>query len=168
MLLLVFIKQKFEMIKFLDTKETSKKIKEMIENADDYITIISPYMKINKDLKKKIIDKEININIVYGKRELNKDEYFFLKSCDNVSIMFCENLHAKCYFSEKECIITSMNLYEFSELNNFEMGIYFDEKEEKIFNKTYEEAAKIIKNSNIIKLSKFIQKNLEYGRKPRF
>lgn len=36
----------------------------------------------------------------------------------------CKNLHAKCYLNENEAIITSMNLYEFSQMNNNEMGIH--------------------------------------------
>ena len=36
---------------------------------------------------------------------------------------FLPNLHAKCYFNEDRMIITSMNMYEFSEKHNREMGV---------------------------------------------
>ena len=34
-----------------------------------------------------------------------------------------KNLHAKCYLNEKMAVIGSMNMYEFSEKNNREMGV---------------------------------------------
>ena len=34
-----------------------------------------------------------------------------------------KNLHAKCYLNEKEALLTSMNLYEYSQEHNDEMGI---------------------------------------------
>ena len=35
-------------------------------------------------------------------------------------------LHAKCYFNEQNLVISSMNLYDFSEVNNWEMSILID------------------------------------------
>ncbi len=40
------------------------------------------------------------------------------------AIILSQNLHAKCYLNEKAAIITSMNLYDFSQVNNNEMGVY--------------------------------------------
>ncbi len=36
------------------------------------------------------------------------------------------SLHAKCYMNESEAIVTSLNLYEFSQVNNIEMGFYIN------------------------------------------
>ncbi len=46
-----------------------------------------------------------------------------MQKLDFVRLSFCKNLHAKCYLNESECIISSLNLYEFSQINNNEMGI---------------------------------------------
>ena len=58
--------------------------------------------------------------------------------------------------SEKECVITSMNLYRYSQKNNFEMGIYFDKKEKELFKDTRKEINKIIANSDYEKFSSLL------------
>jgi phosphatidylserine/phosphatidylglycerophosphate/cardiolipin synthase-like enzyme len=47
-----------------------------------------------------------------------------LESQIGVRTSICPTLHAKCYLNENEAIVTSMNLYSFSQQNNDEMGIY--------------------------------------------
>ncbi|MDO8724759.1 MAG: hypothetical protein Q7J35_01660 [Candidatus Methanoperedens sp.] len=62
--------------------------------------------------------------------------------------MFHKDLHAKCYFNEKEAIITSMNLYMFSQQNNVEMGIYISkEKDEDLYNQVAKEVDRIKRGS---------------------
>lgn len=45
-----------------------------------------------------------------------------LHSLDNLTIMNHPNVHAKCYLNDSSMIVCSMNLYEYSEKNNREMG----------------------------------------------
>lgn len=148
------------MAEFLNTIKTSKKIIELIEDSKEFLTIVSPYVKINERLKEEIFfKKKININVVFGKTRMAYDEYSFLKKCENVSIIYNHNLHAKCYISEKGCILSSMNLHEYSELNNFEMSVYFDaRKDDKIYNDIYKEVLNIIDNGEIYKKSEAIKK----------
>jgi hypothetical protein len=70
----------------------------------------------------------VNIMFIYGKKELSKEQDLLLKSLSNVQIYFLENLHAKCYLNEQAGIISSMNLHDFSERNNREMGISFSKE----------------------------------------
>ena len=59
---------------------------------------------------------------MYGKTELRSEETEWL--ADNfVRTSFREHLHAKCYMNDSHALVTSMNLYEFSQVNNDEMGI---------------------------------------------
>jgi hypothetical protein len=44
-------------------------------------------------------------------------------------LYFLPNLHAKCYFNEDRMVITSMNMYEFSEKHNREMGVLLEARE---------------------------------------
>ena len=143
------------MAKFLDTEKTSRKIIELIQESREFLTIVSPYVKINERLKDEIFfKKRININIVFGKTRMAYDEYMFLINCKNVSIIYNHDLHAKCYISEKGCILSSMNLHEYSEINNFEMSVYFDaEKDQKMYNEIYDEVCKIVKHGEIKKMS---------------
>lgn len=69
-------------------------------------------------------------------------------------LSFCKNLHAKCYLNEAECIISSLNLYEFSQVNNNEMGISIRKYEDvEVFKDAYEEAQRIIRISEEVRIS---------------
>ena len=59
-------------------------------------------------------------------RDFEKDKFQNFK---NIKIYFLNNLHAKCYLNENMALITSMNLYGYSEENNREMGIEIQKKE---------------------------------------
>lgn len=67
--------------------------------------------------------------------------------------MFYEKLHAKCYLNEDVGIITSMNLYEFSELNNREMGISVDANiDYEVYKQITAEIDSLKRNSTLIEL----------------
>ena len=67
---------------------------------------------------------------------------------------FCKNLHAKCYMNEEMCIVTSVNLYEFSQVNNNEMGILIRCAEDsQLYKDAYEEAQRIIRISDEVRIS---------------
>ncbi|WP_048206281.1 phospholipase D family protein [Methanococcoides methylutens] len=145
------------MAKFLDTSGVTYHLEGLIKNADEKIVLISPYLKINDRIKELIEDKnrlKINIEVVYGKNELQPDENNWLKSLDFVRTGFCKNLHAKCYLSEKEALVTSMNLYEFSQQNNNEMGIYVSREEDsKLYDEINTEARRLFRISEEIKVT---------------
>ncbi len=119
--------------------------------------LISPYLKINDRIKQLLEDKnrlKMDIRVIYGKNELQPEENNWLKSMQSIRTSFCKDLHAKCYLNEKEAIITSMNLYEFSQVNNNEMGIYIEkEKDPEIYKDVWEEANRLIRISDEIRIS---------------
>jgi len=145
------------MAKFLDTTGVSYHLQQLINNTKEKLILISPYLKMNDRLKQSLEDKDrlkIDIRLIYGKDELQPAEHNWLKSLRSVRSSFCQNLHAKCYLNEKEAIITSMNLYAFSEVNNYEMGIYVDKGEDpQLFNSIYDEAMRLVRISDEIKIS---------------
>ena len=64
-----------------------------------------------------------------------------------------KNLHAKCYLNEEEAIITSMNLYEFSQQNNEEMGILVShENDPQLYQEIREAAMKLVRQGEEVKL----------------
>lgn len=144
------------MAKFLTTVGNSFYIEQIILNAEKNLTLVTPYLNLSKNLIERLTDADkenIKITLIYGKSELNKTEKKKVESLNNIEIYFCENLHAKCYLNEQSMIITSMNLYEFSERNNREMGILFEkEKDSQIFKDTLKEIESI-KNSSELKKS---------------
>lgn len=145
------------MAKFLNTSATTYYLEELIKNARERLFLISPYLKLNDRIKELLEDKnrmKIDIRIVYGKSELQPAEASWLKTLNYVRTSYCQNLHAKCYISESECIITSLNLYEFSQVNNNEMGILLTrDDDEKVYQDAYEEAQRIIRISEEVKIS---------------
>ncbi|TCB45431.1 DNA repair protein [Acinetobacter terrestris] len=145
------------MAKFLNTSATNFFLEELIKNAKERLILISPYLRLNDRIKELLEDKnrlKIDIRIVYGKSDLHPDEIKWMQKLDYVRLSFCKNLHAKCYMNESECIISSLNLYEFSQVNNNEMGILIRKYEDdEVFKDAYEESQRIIRISDELRIS---------------
>jgi hypothetical protein len=145
------------MAEFLKTEGVSFYLEKLINGANERLILISPYLKISDRLKQSIADKDImkiDIRLIYGKTEIELSENNWLKSLKSIRTSFCQNLHAKCYLNEKEAIITSMNLYDFSQINNNEMGIYVTkDKDPELYVAIYNEAKRLIRISDEIKIS---------------
>ena len=140
------------MANFLNTSATNYYLEELIKSASDRLILISPFLKINDRVKALLEDKnrlKIDVRIVYGKSELQPEEVNWLKQLTFVRASFCKNLNAKGYINEKACIVTSLNLYEFGQVNNNEMGIYISKDDDaQMYKETYEEAQRIISISD--------------------
>lgn len=153
------------MAKFLNTSATNYYLEELIKKTRDRLIIISPYLKFNDRIKELIEDKnrlKIDVRVVYGKSELAPNEINWLRSMEFVRTSFCPNLHAKCYLNENEAIITSMNLYDFSQINNNEMGVHMLRAEEPdLYNETYEEVQRLIRISEQVRLSAEVVEDAE-------
>lgn len=145
------------MAKFLNTSATNYYLEELIKNASDRLILISPFLKLNDRIKELLEDKnrlKIDVRIVYGKSELQPIEINWLNELSFIRTSFCKNLHAKCYMNESGCIITSLNLYEFSQVNNNEMGVYVSREDDpEMYRDTYEEAQRIIRISDEVRVS---------------
>ena len=145
------------MAKFLNTSATNYFLEELIKDAKDRLILISPYLKLNDRVKELLADKnrlKIDVRMVYGKSELQPAEISWLREQTYIRTSFCKNLHAKCYLNEELCIITSLNLYEFSQVNNNEMGILIRREEDPdLYRDAYEEAQRIIRISDEVRIS---------------
>ena len=77
-----------------------------------------------------------------------------MQKLEYIRVSFCKNLHAKCYLNEDSCIISSLNLYEFSQVNNNEMGILVKKDDDTdVYKDAYEEAQRIIRISDEVRIS---------------
>jgi len=161
------------MAEFLTTTGTSHHIEQIIIKAKSTLTLVTPYLKLSKTLTERLTDADkagVIITIIYGKNELAKNEYERITAFKNLQLYFCENLHAKCYHNEETMIVTSMNLYEFSEKNNREMGILVErENDRKIFEESIREIDSI-KNASVLKktFETSQQKNIDYDSLIKF
>ena len=145
------------MAEFLDTTGVSYRLQQIINNSREKLILISPYLKMNERIKQSLEDQnrlKTDVRLVYGKNDLQPAELNWLKSLREVKSYYCRNLHAKCYLNEKEAIVTSMNLYDFSQVNNLEMGIYVDKTSDAdLYHKIYDEAMRMVRMSDEIQIT---------------
>ncbi len=154
------------MAKYLRTSGITAEVEELIREARERLYIISPYLKLSDNIRELLNDKErekAEVRIIFGKQELSPPEMSYLQNLKYVRLYFSKNLHAKCYLNEKKMIISSMNLYEFSQQNNREMGILI-ERENEADRPVYEEAWKDIESilNNATDFS-YVESPKEYG-----
>lgn len=142
------------MAKFLTTKQISSELEELIREADKVLYLVSPYLKLSKDFQELINSRNKNEKktvIIYGKSDLTPEQLKFLTSLRFVYLKFHEHLHAKAYLNDNKLILGSMNFYEFSMMNNKEMGVLFDKNnsnDEEIYTKALDNIRFIEDNSN--------------------
>lgn len=149
------------MVKFLNTASISEWILRIITEATKEIVMIVPYVQVSEKIFEALTitnTKKIEITIIYRENKVNDEEKLKLLSLENLNLMCHPNIHAKCYFNEKYLIIASMNLYEYSQKNNREMGILISRAEssdmystKQIFSDAIVEINEIMNGANLEK-----------------
>lgn len=144
------------MAKFLTTSGTSFHIENVIIEATQELVLVSPYLQISKTFFERLKDaasRNVQIKIIYGKDELKPNERNTLSSLSSLELFYFENLHAKCYFNQSSMVITSMNMYEFSEKTNREMGVYIRKEDDLLlFESAVQETRSILQSSERISI----------------
>ena len=157
------------MAEFLTTQGTSYYIEDIIRNAKNELVLISPYLQLSKTFFERLQDADrqnVKIILIYGKDELKPNEKKQLQELRNLSLYFFKHLHAKCFFNEESMVITSMNMYEFSEKTNREMGVLIRAKDdEKVYGEAVKEAQSIVHLATKDELKR--PKSRSYSYKPR-
>jgi phosphatidylserine/phosphatidylglycerophosphate/cardiolipin synthase-like enzyme len=145
------------MAKFLNTTGVSYHLEELIKGTKDRLILISPYLQFTDRIKEHLSylnNQKRDIRIVYRESKLQLEENNWLESQIGIRTSLCKNLHAKCYINENEAIITSMNLYEFSQQNNNEMGIYISKSQDMdLYNAALEEVQRLLTISEEIRVT---------------
>ena len=145
------------MAEFLTTTGISHRLEEIIQKAQDRLWLISPFLKVTPRIKQLLEETnrlKIDSRVIYGKNELQPEENNWLESMTSIRTSFCKDLHAKCYMNENEALLTSMNLYEYSQVNNYEMGILVSrEKEPELYDAIYQASRRILRASQEIRVS---------------
>lgn len=124
------------MAKFLTGHELETAFTNIIWDAKETLLMVSPFIKPGEYFIK-LFDKHLNnpqlhIIVVFGKnkdnvtKSMNKEDFEYFKQFLNVSIIYVPNLHAKYYANESKGLITSINPFDYSFLNNIEFGVYFE------------------------------------------
>ena len=136
---------------FLTTSKITSALEDIIEQASSVLTLVTPYIKTNELIRPRLMDiakAGVKVRIVYGKKDLKENEAAWLRKLPKAEIFFSKNLHAKCYINEHEAIIGSMNLYEFSQQHNDEMGILISARDDSsLYGDVLKEVERIIRSS---------------------
>ncbi len=121
------------MAKFITGNKLNSELEEIFEKANAEIILISPYIKLHEryisSLKTKKYNPEIEVIIIFGKNEedisksMKQEDFNFFKEFPNIQIRYEKRLHAKYFANEENAILTSMNLYSYSQDNNIEFGV---------------------------------------------
>ena len=136
------------MVKFLATENAYSNIVDIIKEASNKVVLISPYIKISDQLfdRLKHMDKQgIRIIVVCREKDLHTEEKSKLRQLKCLELRFDEDLHAKCFYNEKAMVITSLNLYDYSQQHNREMGVLLSlDKDPDAFKEALNEAEFIV------------------------
>ena len=119
---------------FLTGKSLSDTIYDTLFKAEKELIIISPYIQLGDYLKDNVFKQLLNntklhILIGFGKSTSNgeenckrKDIEYFL-GFPNITMVYIPQLHGQYYANEKQSVITSMNLLDYSLENKVEFGV---------------------------------------------
>lgn len=121
------------MAEFLNKKKLLEWIPKIIETAEKEVIIISPYIQVSEKIFSLLKDAEkrgVEITLIYKEGELSDKEKNKFNEIENLNLLYHSNLHSKCLYNEKYLMITSMNLYEYSQRHNRKMGILFRRTDE--------------------------------------
>ena len=150
------------MVEFLTTSSIYDRLEQIIKDAGDRLVIVSPYLKVDPRIIEHLEDaanRGVSIRVIHGKRELRENEKNRLQPLSSVQsgmeLYFRENLHAKLYMNESKAILTSMNLHEFSQRFNDEMGILVSLETDPVLYRDIEKETERIYNHSKVSPSAF-------------
>lgn len=108
----------------LRNHQISTEIISLIESTDKYCFLVTPYYKpwplLNRTLERAAADNK-QITFIFRAGDVKED---VAKSLNKLGfdVHLVERLHTKLYLNEKIVVISSMNLYDSSKENNYEVG----------------------------------------------
>ncbi|WP_372758107.1 phospholipase D family protein [Mariniflexile sp.] len=97
-----------------------------MEESKEELILIVPYIQASENVLNalKIADNNgVEITLVYRENKLSDLEKNKLLALKNINLLHHPNVHCKCYYNGDLLIVGSMNLYEYSEKNNREIGM---------------------------------------------
>jgi len=108
---------------------------ELIEKAQKEIIIVSPYVKMWTHLKEKLeyAKKRGVLTSLYYRLDENKENKIDIDELSPYFTYFIpiKNLHAKIYFIDDNVVVSSMNLYDYSQSSNKEIAILLQDQNQR-------------------------------------
>jgi len=173
------------MADFLTSNELNAELENIFESANKYLILISPFIKLHdryaSAMKAKKDNYQLKITVVFGKNEndfsksMKEEDFNFFKDFPNIEIRYEKRLHAKFYANEEDAILTSMNLYSYSQDNNIEAGVLINRKgllssisgQDSLDNQTYGYFERVVEQSDLLfqKIPQYESKMLGFANR---
>ncbi len=122
------------MAEFLKGNRVLAALEEIISKAEKELIIVSPFISFHKRfedvLKEKTSNDKLRVTIVFGKgdtaHKLNFEEadLDLLKGMPNVELRHEPRLHSNYYANEHHSLLSTINLYDFSQNEQIEFGVH--------------------------------------------
>lgn len=145
------------MAKYLDTSHISSELMELLKEARERIILVTYSLQVNSQIQERLKTKSKlgtlgEITLIYGNTKPKQSELQWMADIDDLKVFQKKNLHAKCYINEKKAIICSMNLYDYSQTTNVEMGFLITKEEDpEAYNKMMEDIDDLRVNGERVK-----------------
>lgn len=142
------------MAKFLGSSATAFHLEQLIKTARERLVLVNPLLKFSGRTKELLEEKNgLDVRVVYGKCDLQPDELQWLRSVPFVHTHFCRSLTAKCYVNEELCIVTSLDLLDFGQVTNNEVGVLISRAEDAdLYHDANEEAQRLLRLSDEVRI----------------
>lgn len=155
------------MAKYLDTSQISSELMQLLKEAKEKIILVTFSLQVNKQIQERLKTKSklgtlSEITIIYGNTQLKEKELKWMEEIDDLRVFQKKNLHAKCYINENKAIISSMNLYDYSQTSNIEMGFLIEkEKDKEAYESMMEDIADLKINGDRKQLNELEEKDIK-------
>ena len=134
------------MARFLTTKGALDAIERVVRTAENEVVLLTPFVQLSDTDQRRLKEADargVEVTLVCRYDALKEEWRRFFASLDHAAVYDEPALHAKCFFNERGLVLTSLNLYEYSERNH-EMGVWLDPEEDaEAFRDAVAEAASI-------------------------
>lgn len=144
------------MVQFLNTQAAYAEIENIVNRAEQKLVMMSPRIQINRNLLQKIFHasehRGIDVSLICRKDNIKPEELAALNQITRLEIFDLPNLHANCIYNEKAMVITSLNLFDYSQINNRDMGALVTyEKDPDVFTAAYNETEYMMQLATLVK-----------------
>jgi len=107
-------------MEIINPNEIGAKISTLVSESKKRFIAVSPYIGL-KDWKKVLLNLERaqkrNVSIDFYYREIRDEDFHALRNI-GVKLFKIPGLHTKLYFNDDEFVLTSMKIYEYSDLHS--------------------------------------------------
>jgi len=151
------------MVQFLNTQAAYAEIENIVNRAGQKLVLMSPYIQVNRVLLQKMFhaseNRGIDISLVCRTRDIKPEELAAMNQIPRLEVLDLPNLHANCIYNEKAMVITSLNLFDYTQINNRDMGALITfEKDQGAFIAAYNETEYMMRLATLVKANMVLAK----------